>query len=130
MIYTRVRLPPEILHFGGRTDAFADHLLAFAKSTNKMLVVLVGNYDMIARPDHESGEQVYAEYKRRMREGCESEAATPVEQEIENVWRHIHDVESQRYRLEETVAHLSSRVRGLEIATKPAPSGASDDGEE
>ncbi len=126
MIYTRVRLPPEILHFGGRTDAFAEHLLAFAKSINKMLVVLVGNYDMIARPDHESGEQVYAEYKRRMREGCESEAATPVEQEIEKVWRHTHYIESRRYRLEETVAKLADRVRALENQLEPAPSGASE----
>ena len=126
MIYTRVRLPPELLGFGGRIDMFAHDLLDFAKRTGNTLVVLVGNYDMIARPDHESGEQVYAEYKRRMREGCESEAATPVEQEIENVWRHVHRIESQRYRLEETVAHLSGRVRALENQLEPAPSGAEE----
>jgi hypothetical protein len=130
MIYTRVRLPPELLGFGGRIDMFAHDLLDFAKRTGNTLVVRVGDYDMIARPNHEAGEQVYAEYDRRRGEGCRSEAATPVEQEIEKVWRHTHYIESQRYRLEETVAKLTDRVRALELAAKPAPSGASDDGEE
>lgn len=126
MIYTRVRLPPELLGFGGRIDKFAHDLLDFAKSTGNTLVVRVGDYDMIARPNHESGEQVYAEYDRRRDEGCRSEAATPVEQEIENVWRRTHDIESRRYRLEETVAKLADRVRALEIAAKPAPCGAEE----
>ena len=126
MIYNRVRPPPELLGFGGRIDKFAHDLLAFARSTGNVLVVRVGDYDMIARPNHESGEQVYAEYDRRRDEGCRSEAATPVEQEIEKVWRHTHYIESRRYRLEETVAKLADRVRTLEIAAKPAPSGAED----
>jgi hypothetical protein len=126
MIYNRVRLPPELLGFGGRIDEFAHDLLDFAKRTGNTLVVRVGDYDMIARPNHESGEQVYAEYDRRRDEGCRSEAATPVEQEIENVWRRTHDIESRRYRLEETVAKLADRVRALEIAAKPAPCGAEE----
>jgi hypothetical protein len=126
MIYTRVRLPPELLGFGGRIDMFAHDLLDFAKRTGNTLVVRVGDYDMIARPNHESGEQVYAEYDRRRSEGCRSEAATPVEQEIEKVWRHTHYIEARRYRLEETVAKLADRVRAIEDQLEPAPSGAEE----